>query len=320
MSGGGKRKSLQASEAWKLDQFAKSAFFHRKLHEWQMVEVAEAIDQVLGEEYDWSESKRTELNISDRAWNKVIHRAIKPVLTFAHPDLLQKVPRSASYYRMLSMASLKSMKRVGNYADRFETSDSLPDKTTALAMSQHFNSIISALIESDEELNPREFDLWRGMAAGTQAQGSWQNNKGSTAEIAVRELLLSRLRENSLLSDEAADSPYFTLTDGRIIRFASDPDISIQISNELQAAIEVKGGIDPAGILERVGAALKSLRRVRQQFPNALAILILQDVSITERAESDLALSPDIVTHTFSLQALLQDETQRTKFFDLLNL
>jgi hypothetical protein len=309
-----------SSEVWLLDQFAKSAFFHRKLHEWQMIEVAEVIDTVLGEQYDWSESKREELNISDQAWNKVIHRAIKPVLIFAHPELLQVVPRATGYYRMLSMVSIKSMKRVGKYAERFEITDSLPDSSVSFAMSKHFNHILSTLIESDEELNPREFDLWRGMAAGTQAQGSWQNNKGSAAEVAVQELLLNRARTKSLLPENIRDTSKIELSDGRIIQFASDPDIVIRLDKEIQVAIEVKGGIDAAGILERVGAALKSLRRVKQKQPTALSILILQDVSLTTRAESDLAISLDIVTHVFSLQTLLVQEEQREHFFQLLNL
>ena len=30
-------------EAWTLDQLAKSVFFHRKLHEWNLLEIAEAL-------------------------------------------------------------------------------------------------------------------------------------------------------------------------------------------------------------------------------------------------------------------------------------
>lgn len=40
------------SNDWKLDQFAKSAFFHRKLHEWRLIEVANLIEQVSGETLD----------------------------------------------------------------------------------------------------------------------------------------------------------------------------------------------------------------------------------------------------------------------------
>ncbi|MCI0552276.1 MAG: hypothetical protein L0287_15100, partial [Anaerolineae bacterium] len=73
-------------EAWTLDQLAKSAFFHRKLHEWKLLEIADQIDQVRGENLNWDN-----LNISEQAWNKVIHRGIKPVVVFAHPFVLQTV-------------------------------------------------------------------------------------------------------------------------------------------------------------------------------------------------------------------------------------
>jgi hypothetical protein len=41
----------------------------------------------------------------------------------------------------------------------------------------------------------------------------------------------------------------------------------------------MKGGIDPAGILERIGAALKSLQRTRQENANLVTVLILADHS-----------------------------------------
>ena len=86
------------STAWTLDQLAKSAFFRRKLHEWKLLEVAEMLNQVRGEDLVW-----TDLTISEQAWNKIIHRGIKPVIVFAHPHVLQTVPGSAGYYRMLAM-------------------------------------------------------------------------------------------------------------------------------------------------------------------------------------------------------------------------
>jgi hypothetical protein len=39
------------------------------------------------------------------------------------------------------------------------------------------NEIISGMIELDDQIHARKFDLWRGMAAGSQVQLSWQNNR-----------------------------------------------------------------------------------------------------------------------------------------------
>jgi hypothetical protein len=66
--------SFGRREAWLLDQLAKSEFFHQKLHEWGMLETAEQIEQIKGETLPWN---LEELAISEKAWNKIIHRGIK---------------------------------------------------------------------------------------------------------------------------------------------------------------------------------------------------------------------------------------------------
>jgi hypothetical protein len=156
--------------AWLLDQLAKSEYFHQKLHLWGMIEIAETIDQIQGEKLTWNKS---ELGVSEKAWDKVIHSGIKPVIVFAHPDVLENISRSVSYYRMLSMASQKSMKNIGMSVESFEVGARQPNHAKALAIANHLNNIISKLLETDENIEEREFDLWRGMAAGSQAQGGW---------------------------------------------------------------------------------------------------------------------------------------------------
>jgi hypothetical protein len=301
-------------EAWTLDQLAKSAFFHRKLHEWKLLEIADQIDQVRGENLNWDN-----LSISEQAWNKVIHRGIKPVVVFAHPFVLQTVHGSAGYYRMLAMVSQKSMKRVGISLDSYESGKAIANQEMAITIAQHLNRIVSVLVEADEAIDAREFDLWRGMAAGSQAQGSWQNNKGASAEVAIREIILRRLQEREIISGEEASTTKIDLGDGRMLVFADEPDVAIYQNDIPQVAVEVKGGIDPAGVLERIGAALKSLQRTRQENPNSVTILILQDVSMTERAKEDLNLSTGTVTYLFSAKAILESELERTRFFEILS-
>ncbi|MBE2184480.1 MAG: XcyI family restriction endonuclease [Anaerolineae bacterium] len=302
-------------EAWTLDQLAKSAFFHRKLHEWKLLEIADQIDQVRGENLSWDN-----LNISEQAWNKVIHRGIKPVVVFAHPFVLQTVQGSAGYYRMLAMVSQKSMKRVGISLDSYEAGKPIPNEEMAMTIAQHLNRIVSVLVEADEAIDAREFDLWRGMAAGSQAQGSWQNNKGASAEVAIREIILRRLQEHEIISGEEASTSRIDLGDGRVLVFADEPDVAIYQNDIPQVAVEVKGGIDPAGVLERIGAALKSLQRTRQENPNSVTVLILQDVSMTQRAKEDLNLSTGTVTYLFSAKAILEDDEKREEFFQILGL
>ena len=56
--------------AWALDQLTKSAYFHQKLHEWGVLEVADAIEAIQGEKLNWNLAT---LNISQSAWDRVIH-------------------------------------------------------------------------------------------------------------------------------------------------------------------------------------------------------------------------------------------------------
>jgi len=302
-------------EAWTLDQLAKSTFFHRKLHEWKLLETASQIDQVHGENLDWHD-----LNISEQAWRKVIHRGIKPVIVFAHPYVLQSIPGSASYYRMLALVSQKSMKRVGLNLDPYEAGKPVADDQIAVAIARHLNRIVSALVEADEEIDAREFDLWRGMAAGSQAQGSWQNTKGASAEKAIREVILQRLQKRQLISGSQINATRIDLRDGRVLVFADEPDIAIVQNDVAQIAVEIKGGIDQAGVLERIGAALKSLRRTRQENPDSVTVLILPDVAMTERALEDLSINVETVTHLCSLKEILEDEHGREGFFQILQL
>jgi hypothetical protein len=306
-----------AREAWAVDQLAKSEFFHQKLHEWGMLEVANLIDLVRGEELVWGVGK---LGISEKAWARVIHRGIKPVTVFAHPDVLIGVPRAVAYYRMLAMVSQKSMARVGLTTASHEVVRSALTNENAAALAGHLNRIISNLVEADESVDPREFDLWRGMAAGSQAQGSWGNAKGDRIEIVIRGILRRRIREMGLAVAESDDQSQIELQDGRIAVFADEPDFAIYRNDTIVAAIEIKGGIDTAGVLERVGAAVKSLGRARRENPEAVTILVIQGVSMTHKAYEDLEGNRDVINRSFLVEDVLDNDTVRDELLVLLGL
>lgn len=306
-----------AREAWAVDQLAKSEFFHQKLHEWGMLEVANRIDQVKGEDLTWEVNQ---LGISPKAWARVIHRGIKPVTVFAHPDVLSSIPRSVAYYRMLAMVSQKSMTRVGLATANHEISESALAEPTAAVLARHLNRIISNLVEADDTIDPREFDLWRGMAAGSQAQGSWGNTKGDRIEVVIRGILQRRIREGGLAVAESADKSQVELLDGRVAVFADEPDFALYQNEKIVAAIEIKGGIDNAGVLERVGAAIKSLGRARRENQDAITVLVIQGVSMSPKAYEDLAGNRDAVNHWFLVEDILDSDAIRDEFFVLLRL
>lgn len=105
------------------------------------------------------------------------------------------------------------------------------------------------------------------------------------------------------------------LPDDRMLVFADEPDIAIYRGSIPEVAIEIKGGIDRAGVLERLGAALKSLRRVRQMNPDAITLLMIHDAAMTYRVDQDLAINLDTVSAVFSLQAVIADEAQSRALF-----
>jgi hypothetical protein len=315
--------SDDSHKAWSIDQLAKSEFFHQKLHQWGLLRVAHAVDNVQGENFDWNLDN---LNISEIAWKKITHRGIKPVTIFAHPEVLTSLPGSTGYYRMLSMVSQKSMKRIGLDIDRYEQQNVLPIPAKAGQIAQTLNAIISNLIEKDERIDPREFDIWRGMAAGTQAQGSWQNTKGDRAEIVLKGLIRHHIEEKDwLIQDQEietdpARTEQITLSDGRIIIFGDEPDIGIYQNERIIAAVEVKGGIDTAAVLERIGAAIKSLSRARNENRDAVTILIMQAVSMTAQARNDLESNRTAINHWFTIEDILDVTKQRNAFLNLIGL
>lgn len=300
-------------KAWSIDQLTKSDFFHQKLHEWGLQEIADEIEKVRGEELAWN---LEHLGITEPAWNKIIHSGIKPIIVFAHPAILQSIHRSVGYYRMLAMVSQKSMNNLRMNVNRYEEGAVLPDQEQAWAIANHLNPIICALIQADEDINPREFDLWRGMAAGAQADGSWRNLKGQKAEIAVKGAILRRLREKDAIHTETPNE--FNLQDGRRLIFADEPDVAIYRENVIQVALEIKGGIDTAGILERVGAAIKSLNRAKEENPASVTVLLVQGVSMTQRAINDLLINQKAVNHWFTVEDFLDVAERRERVFALL--
>lgn len=299
--------------AWSADQLAKSQFFREKLHSWEMMQVAETIDAVQGEDLPW---ELADFGISQRAWDKVVHRGIKPVTVFAHPTVLQTIVRAVAYYRMLAMVSQKSMNNLGLSVSRYESGEKRPNAAQATALALHLNKTISSLVEMEGNIDAREFDLWRGMAAGTQAQGSWQNLKGQRVELQVKSLIRQWLRERDLIQTEQENR--IELTDGRFLQFANEPDIAIYSSDLIQIAVEIKGGIDTAAILERIGAAIKSLSRATEENPAACTILLVPEVSLTQQASLDLLNNKNAVNHWFTVEAALNDLDTQQHMFRLL--
>lgn len=96
-----------------------------------------------------------------------------------------------------------------------------------------------------------------------------------------------------------------SLVNGLQIKFGDDPDVQFEQQGKVAAAIEIKGGIDPAGALERLGAAIKTLQRVKQEFGRCKTILLIRKSTITEGVKRDIERSREYIDAWFTIEDFL---------------
>lgn len=146
--------------------------------------------------------------------------------------------------------------------------------------------------------------------------------KGDRAEIVIKDLVERRLRNKKLIVKETAHGKgkEILLKDRRLFILGSEPDIGIYEKNLIKEAVEIKGGIDTAGALERFGAALKSLRRAKQVNPKSITVLIMQEVSLTSKAKEEIDKSRSIIDHFFTIEDIIGEEEIRNKLFKIINI
>lgn len=306
------RRKEEKERAWERDQLQRALFFHKAFHEYGLIELAERLDQIKGEKYKWDLSN---LAISETAWNIAIHRGLKPVLVFCHPDVIMENPKFVAYYRMLAILSQKSMQNIGLPVIDHELKGKALDKEKANKLAVTLNKVISSIIEDDPEITRLELDMLRAMSAGTQADGSWRNRKGDEAENAVKALVKAVIKEKDLLR-YVDERDRWVLKDGRVFVFQKDPDIVVyNKEKEKVTAVEIKGGIDPAGVHERYGAALKTLEKVKKETGGKCrTIFVAAEVSLTDAAKQKINES-EYMDRFFAIEEVLKNESSVQKEF-----
>ncbi len=267
--------------------------------------------------------------ISQGAWEHVRNLRLNPVSVFCHPDMLVEEPFVSLYYRGIGGLSLKE---VQNQARSVVNWESPPDerrrkpRVTADAAGQVaglYNSVISSIIE-----NTTDWTLENGYrniiaSLGITFDGSMRNTIGRLPEQRIRRLLLQYLFENALLlapeypdADSLPAAPgngEFRLQDDFVMTFSSEPDVAFRQVDSLEATIEVKGGIDPAGALERLGAAEKSAQaaiEVNRRCKNFLVAGVITP-EMRRRLDQSRLFEKD-----FLLVELLASENLQSEFFD----
>jgi len=73
-------------------------------------------------------------------------------------------------------------------------------------------------------------------------------------------------------------------------------------------------------VLERFEAALKSLRRAKQENSKSITILIMQGVSLTSKAKEEIEKSKSIIDYFFTIEDIIGNEDVRKDLIKILKI
>ena len=200
----------------------------------------------------------------------------------------------------------------------------------SLMLSRLFNEHITLIVDSSIQSITKE-ELYGILLTSTGAQidGSWKTAIGAEAEKVMQGLLIKEVKERNLLAaliprigqtvklyDPAQIDEQLghieryrgiLLTNGTSILFSSDPDVSLLNQNGATVCVlEVKGGSDPAGALERYGAAKKSFEEIRRMSPGVTTILVASCITpeVHTRIQQDT-----LISSYYNLTGLLSEDS-----------
>lgn len=320
-------------EAHRVNYRLRSTFFYHKIKEYNVLTFPSIIANLLPVEklYNWDE--RVGWGISERAFRYVSdHKQLKLIQVFCHPKLLREYPSLLAYYRNIAALSQKSVNYLtGITIARHEVNpdnlQSLSD-TQVLSLARLFNEHITLIIDSSlQSFTEQELYGLLLTSTGAQIDGAWRNAIGEEAEKVVQVFLIKEAIKRQLLQaliprNGTTIEPYtpeklegssvnvklyrgIMLGNQTSILFSSEPDITLVGKQGATAGIiEVKGGTDPAGALERYGAAKKSFENTLRHSPDTKTVLIASCITdeVRERIDQDPTIS-----HYFNLTEIISD-------------
>ena len=267
--------------------------------------------EIEGFESDLDYTDRTSLCVADDAWRYVTGAGIEPRMVFAHPELLKTIPNTSLHYRGIALLSRKRVQEIAGSIDTWERQPATArvSDSKALKVCRLYNAVISSLIVDHTEWTVD--DGYRNILAtmGITEDGAIRNIIGQEAELAIKKRLVDWVRSQGLLvsSDESRDE--WELTGGIRMLFGSEPDIGFEKNGKWAVIIEVKGGKDPAGALERLGAIKKTFDEAPV---DCKSFLIVGVVTATMRARlREMRMEAD-----FDIERLLDDDRVWTAFMN----
>lgn len=329
------------SEAHRINYRLRSTFFYRKLKEYKTLSLRTKIDALLPVNHLYSWDNWAEWGIGEEAFTYINkHPNLQLIQVFCHPRLIREHSSLLSYYRNIAVLSQKAVKYLAAIDVKrieLDQENKYPlREDKALALSRLFNEHISLIIDSSiESLTEEELYGILLASTGTQIDGSWRNAIGEEAEKVVQRLLIKEVKERNLLAAfiprqgtgvevynpgrleeqlrNIEDYRGVMLANHTSILFSSEPDISL-LNNQgtTVGVIEIKGGTDPAGALERYGAAKKSFEEVFRRNPKVKSVLIAS--CITTEVQARIQNDPIISTYFNLTQVLSEDSTLYEQF------
>ncbi|MCF8301995.1 MAG: XcyI family restriction endonuclease [Bacteroidales bacterium] len=262
------------------------------------------------------------LLIENDVWDYVVKtRQYEPKYVFCHPDIIIADKSTSLYYRGLCGLSMKAAKDYFGAIEKIESGNKQArlGKEKALRIARIYNMFICSIIKGSYKWTLENGKRTLIATLGITLDGIMRNRVGALAEERIRTMVFEWLIEKGLIMDEITeiDSNEFELKDDIIMRFSSEPDIYFTRKSgsgeELLALIEIKGGIDPAGALERYGAATKSFQQALKENPRCknffLTAVFTQE--LLSRIKGDR-----LVEKYYDIVKILEDPKVKDDFFD----
>ena len=139
---------------------------------------------------------------------------------------------------------------------------------------------------------------------GIGLDGTVRNLIGQDAERLIKDRIKKWLESQELIIQRNDEETQFKLPGGYSMRYASEPDIEfshrVEGESTTVATIEIKGGKDPAGALERLGAIQESF----EETPPGCVNILIAGIVTSEMRERLNRLG---IVKTFLLDDLAHD-------------
>jgi hypothetical protein len=224
------------------------------------------------------------------AARRVLAKAgIRDEYVFATPEVLRLRPTTLGYYRLLLGVSQKGFYRSELGLSRFksmETKATLRPETEyeLPALCAALNGQLAELItQLSPDVTEGDIEQLPLLTLGAQFDGGWRNDIGKAATqdvfLVIKELVTPHLvttTETSLTLENNSNR--------RVkIALASDPDVTITeifpgSADQLQVALEIKGGTDRSNAHNRAGEAEKSHQKVKGKARDYWTLIAMKGV------------------------------------------